>query len=208
MTRTRRSAPRWPYEPPGRPRPARAPHPPTLAPAPGGGDRAGCAMLSLVVARGRNGAIGQGGTIPWQAPEDLAFFQRETLGGAIIMGRRTWDSLPRRPLPRRHNIVVTSRPLAGPDAVVPDIDAALAEARRAGHARVYGVGGARIYDALLPLAERLVITEVALDIAGADTFFPAFDERDWALVGQFPLRDMPPVCVAHEYLRRPIVPAR
>ncbi|NYS24666.1 dihydrofolate reductase [Rhodobacteraceae bacterium 2376] len=164
-------------------------------------------MLSLVVARGRNGAIGLGGAIPWHAPEDLAFFQRETLGGALIMGRRTWESLPRRPLPRRHNIVVSSTALEGPQAVVASIDAALAEAQRAGHARVYGVGGARIYAALMPLAERLVVTEVEIDIAGADTFFPEFDLREWALVGSFPLREVPPVCVAHEYLRRPLVPA-
>ena len=58
-------------------------------------------MLSLVVARARNGAIGQAGTIPWHAPEDLAFFQRETTGGAVIMGRNTWESLPLRPLPGR-----------------------------------------------------------------------------------------------------------
>ena len=56
-------------------------------------------MLTLIVARARNGAIGRKGTIPWEAPEDLAFFQRETLGGAVIMGRATWDSLPKRPLP-------------------------------------------------------------------------------------------------------------
>ena len=66
-------------------------------------------MLSLVVARARNGAIGRAGTIPWHAPEDLAFFQRETTGGAVIMGRNTWDSLPFKPLKNRLNIVVTSR---------------------------------------------------------------------------------------------------
>ena len=164
-------------------------------------------MLSLIVARARNGAIGRGGAIPWHAPEDLAFFQRETLGSAVIMGRRTWESLPRRPLPRRHNIVVSSASVAGPEAVVATVDAALAEARAAGCARVYGIGGAAIYAALLPLAQRLVVTEVNLSIDGADTFFPAFDVQDWALVDRFPLRAAAPVCVAHEYLRHPLVPA-
>ena len=65
-------------------------------------------MLSLVVARARNGAIGKDNLIPWHAPEDLAFFQRETTGGAIIMGRKTWESLPFKPLKNRLNCVVSS----------------------------------------------------------------------------------------------------
>ena len=66
-------------------------------------------MLTLIAARARNGAIGKDGTLPWHIPEDLKFFKRETLGGAIIMGRRTWESLPARfrPLPGRRNVVVT-----------------------------------------------------------------------------------------------------
>ena len=66
-------------------------------------------MISLVVARARNGAIGRENTIPWHAPEDLKFFQRETLGGVIIMGRNTWDSLPFKPLKNRVNLVVSSK---------------------------------------------------------------------------------------------------
>ena len=66
-------------------------------------------MISLVVACARNRAIGRGNTIPWHAPEDLKFFMRETMGGAVIMGRKTWESLPVRPLKGRMNIVVTSQ---------------------------------------------------------------------------------------------------
>ena len=65
-------------------------------------------MLTLIAARARNGAIGKDGTLPWHIPEDLKFFKRETLGGAIIMGRRTWESLPFKPLKDRLNLVVTS----------------------------------------------------------------------------------------------------
>lgn len=98
-------------------------------------------MISLIVARARNGAIGRGNTIPWDAPEDLKFFQRETLGGAVIMGRNTWDSLPKRPLPRRLNIVVTSRPAEGADALFVPLAQAVNTARQAGYFRIYAIGG-------------------------------------------------------------------
>lgn len=163
-------------------------------------------MLTLVVARSRNGAIGKENTIPWAAPEDLAFFQRETLGGAVIMGRRTWDSLPKKPLPRRMNIVVTSRAGQGRtdmgDALFVPMEQALGAARDAGHARIYGIGGQKIYEALLPLADRLLITEVDLEISNADAFFPPFDPAQWRLVSSIILRTTDPACVLHEYLRR------
>jgi len=158
-------------------------------------------MLTLVVARARNGAIGRNGTIPWSAPEDLAFFQRETTGGAVIMGRKTWESLPKRPLPRRLNIVVTRTAGEG-DAIFVPMPRALETAFSAGHRRVYGIGGEGIYRALLPLADRLLITEVDLDITDADAFFPAFDLADWHLAGTISLRAEGPACVLHEYLRR------
>jgi dihydrofolate reductase len=157
-------------------------------------------MLTLIVARARNGAIGRAGTIPWHAPEDLAFFQRETTGAAVIMGRKTWESLPKRPLPRRLNIVVTSHPADG-DAAFVTLDAAIPTAKAAGHMRIYGIGGQGIYRALLPLADRLLITEVALDVPDADAFFPAFDAGDWHPAGTLPLRADDPTCTLHEYLR-------
>lgn len=159
-------------------------------------------MISLIVARARNGAIGRDGTIPWHAPEDLAFFQRETLGGAVIMGRKTWASLPRRPLPRRLNIVVTSQAQEPHDSTlfVP-LDKALDAARSAGYLRVYGIGGVGIYQALLPKADRLLITEVALDVPDADTFFPEPDATAWRLNASLTLREDEPRCVLTELLR-------
>ncbi|WP_071795626.1 dihydrofolate reductase [Natronohydrobacter thiooxidans] len=160
-------------------------------------------MLSLIVARARNGAIGRDGTIPWHAPEDLAFFQRETLGGAIIMGRRTWDSLPKRPLPRRLNIVVTSTPRAAEDSTLfVSLENALDAARAAGHLRLYAIGGAGIYRAFLPQADRLLITEVDIDVPDADTFFPPIMPEEWRLAASLPLRQDNPRCVLTEYLRR------
>ena len=143
-------------------------------------------MLTLIAARARCGAIGRDGTIPWHAPEDLRQFQRETLGGALIMGRRTWESLPTRPLPRRLNVVV-SRDAGLAEHVAPDPLAALETCAAEGYSRVYGIGGTAIYAALLPHAHRLLVTEVQTDIPGADAHFPDFDEGDWREIARRPL---------------------
>jgi dihydrofolate reductase len=158
-------------------------------------------MISLVVARARNGAIGKNNDIPWHAPEDLKAFQRETLGGAIIMGRNTWDSLPFKPLKNRLNIVVSSSPDAA-ETVVSSVEDAIDLARAQGYARIYGIGGAGIYRAMLPMADRLLITEVELEIAAADAFFPEFDADQWDVLARQELRSQDPACVMVEYLRR------
>jgi len=158
-------------------------------------------MLSLIVARGANGAIGRDGDIPWSVPEDLKFFQRETMGGAIIMGRRTWESLPVKPLARRMNIVVT-RDLGLAEHVVADPAEAVAAAHAAGYRRVYGIGGEGIYRALLPVADRLLVTEVDVEVEGADAFFPAFEEAEWRELGRLELGGDGPGAVVRELVRR------
>ncbi|MBR3372040.1 MAG: dihydrofolate reductase [Rhodobacteraceae bacterium] len=158
-------------------------------------------MISLIVARARNGAIGRGNTIPWDAPEDLKFFQRETLGGAVIMGRNTWHSLPKRPLPRRLNIVVTSRPADGADALFVPLAQAVNTARQAGYFRIYAIGGAGIYRAFLPLADRLLITEVDIDVPDADTFFPPVAGDEWTATAELGLRKDAPACIVREFRR-------
>jgi dihydrofolate reductase len=158
-------------------------------------------MITLIVARARNGAIGKDNAIPWEAPEDLAFFQRETLGGALIMGRMTWDSLPFKPLPRRLNIVVSSRGVEA-ETVLPSVEAAVEHAYASGYRRVYGIGGTAIFAELMPRADRLVVTEVDLDIADPQAVFPSFDPAEWERVGGQLLRDAGPRCEASEYLRR------
>lgn len=160
-------------------------------------------MITLIVARARNGAIGKDNDIPWHAPEDLKAFQRETLGGAVIMGRNTWDSLPVKPLKNRLNIVVSSNPQAA-ERVVPSIEAAIALARTEGYMRIYGIGGAGIYKGMLGLADRLMITEVDLEIAEADAYFPAFAAEDWRVTAEMPLRAEAPACLLREYQRKPV----
>lgn len=158
-------------------------------------------MITLIVARAENGAIGRDGDIPWHLPEDLKSFQRETLGGALIMGRNTWESLPVKPLPRRLNIVVSSRPDAA-EVVAPSVSAAVQIASDKGYDRIYGIGGARIYEAMIPLANRLMISEVEIRVQNADTFFPILDLDSWCLINERSLRSVGPKCYLHEYLRR------
>ncbi len=157
-------------------------------------------MITLIAARARNGAIGKDGDIPWHIPEDLALFKRETLGGALIMGRRTWESLPVKPLKNRLNIVV-SRDTSLTDHVVPSVQAAVALAQEHGYFRLYGIGGQAIYEALLPHAHRLLITEVDIEVADADAFFPEIEDANWELASQQPLGTQPDA-VAHELLKR------
>jgi len=159
-------------------------------------------MLTLIAARARNGAIGRDGTIPWHAPEDLKAFQRETRGGAVIMGRHTWESLPFRPLKDRLNVVVSRVGATGADVVCSDVKGALDACAQAGFARIYGIGGARIYADLMPHAHRLMLTEVDLDVPDADTFFPDIDAAQWVELSRHTLRGDPPACVLRELLRR------
>ena len=134
------------------------------------------ASLTLVVATDRKGGIGINNTLPWRLPEDLAFFKRTTSGHTIIMGRKTFDSIGR-PLPNRRNIVVTRNPdwqHAGAEAVL-SLDEAIA---LAGEGECFVIGGAQIYTSALPLAQRLIITEIDAEF-DCDAYFPAFDKNQW-----------------------------
>ena len=132
--------------------------------------------MSLVAAVARGGVIGRDGGLPWRLPEDVAHFKELTTGHSVVMGRRTWDSLPERfrPLPGRRNVVVTRN--ADWSSVGAEragsVEEALALLRD--HDRVFVIGGAEIYAAALPYADELVLTEVELDAEG-DTFFPEWD---------------------------------
>jgi len=134
--------------------------------------------ITLVVARAQNGVIGREGKLPWHEPEDLKHFKAVTTGHAMIMGRKTWDSLGR-PLPKRRNIVVTRQSgFSAPGAeLFPDLATAITAAR-ATDPEPCIIGGATIYAQALPLATRLVLTEVHLAVAG-DASFPAIDESQW-----------------------------
>jgi dihydrofolate reductase len=132
----------------------------------------------LIAALAANRVIGAGGKLPWRLPEDLRHFKALTLGHPVIMGRKTWESLALRPLPGRENIVVTRSPAYdAPGAhVAASLEAALALC--AGEALAFVIGGAELYEAALPLADGLVLTEIGRDYAG-DALFPQFDRSAW-----------------------------
>jgi dihydrofolate reductase len=132
--------------------------------------------LGLVYARSRNGVIGKGGVLPWYLPEDLAHFKRVTLGHPVIMGRKTWDSLPPRfrPLPGRLNIVVTRQPQWQAEGASRVSSLAEALALCEGRAEAWVIGGAQIFHEALPLAQYCEVTEIESDFDG-DVFAPALD---------------------------------
>lgn len=145
-------------------------------------DRSGplVSCVVLVVARAANGVIGRDGRIPWRIPEDLRRFRRLTIGKPCIMGRKTWQSLPKKPLPDRLNIVLTRDPLfAAPGAFVAhSLDAAAARARSESADEIAVIGGARLYGETLPFADAIYLTEVHADFEG-DAVFPQIVPEEW-----------------------------
>jgi dihydrofolate reductase len=142
--------------------------------------------VALVWAEARGGVIGDDGTIPWHLPEDLAHFKALTLGGTVVMGRRTWNSLPERfrPLAGRRNVVLTRD--AGWSAEGAEIAHSLDEildatGRDGASAPVWVIGGGQVYAQAAAAASRLEVTELDLDVVG-DTTAPRIDPARWAAV--------------------------
>ena len=133
--------------------------------------------LALIAAIDRHGAIGRNGDLLWHEAEDQRHFRRVTLGCPVIMGRRTWDSLPARfrPLPGRRNVVVTRNPAWQAEGAerAASLEAALALVAAA--PRAFVIGGGELYALALPRADELVLTEIEAAFEGADTHFPAVD---------------------------------
>jgi dihydrofolate reductase len=136
--------------------------------------------IALVVAMAENRVIGKGGTLPWRIPEDMKWFREITMGKPCIMGRKTWESLPKKPLPGRINIVVTrdSRYVADGATVVTSFDDAVTAAMRHEPEEISVLGGAQIYAEAMKRADRIYLTRVHKAFDG-DAFFPATDEREW-----------------------------
>jgi dihydrofolate reductase len=138
------------------------------------------AEIALIAAVARNGVIGRGNALVFNEPADQRHFRELTLGCPVIMGRRTWDSLPARfrPLPGRRNVVVSRNPTlqAAGAEVAADLAHALALVAEA--PRAFVIGGARLYAEALPLADTLVLTEIDADLDG-DAFFPTWDRSQF-----------------------------
>jgi dihydrofolate reductase len=136
--------------------------------------------IALVVAMAENRVIGKGGALPWRIPEDMKWFREITMGKPCIMGRKTWESLPKRPLPGRSNIVVTRARAYRADGatVVNSFDDAVSAAMRETPEEIAVLGGAQIYVEALARADRIYLTRVHAAFAG-DVFFPALDPGQW-----------------------------
>ena len=141
--------------------------------------------IVLITAMTMNRVIGKEGALPWCIPEELAWFKARTLGHTVIMGRKTWESLPEksRPLPTRWNIVVTSQPDYQADGAI--------VARSLTHAldmaqpgtSVFVIGGASLYEQALPMADAVLISLVHQLVEG-DTYFPKLEEGEWFYIGK------------------------
>ena len=142
--------------------------------------------LHLIFARARNGVIGNQGALPWRLPEDLAHLKRTTMGCPVIMGRKTWDSLPAkfRPLPGRLNVVVTRQNDWHAEGAVRADSLAQAAALCPQDAEVWVLGGAEIYAQALSLASTAVVTEIDADFDG-DAYAPQFGPQ-WTKTAGLP----------------------
>ena len=159
--------------------------------------------LALIVAISEDGTIGNQGKIPWHIREDLQRFKRLTMGHPIIMGRKTHESIGK-PLPGRTNIVLTQNPnFTAPPGVLtfPSLDAALDHCRRQNDQSVFVIGGSKVYEAALPLADKLFVTEVHRRVPG-DTRFPEYNHDEWTEGG----REDGPDCSFVECARRTVTP--
>jgi dihydrofolate reductase len=161
-------------------------------------------MLSIIAAVARNGVIGKDNQLLWHLPEDMRHFRETTRGKPVIMGRNTWESLPDafRPLPGRHNIVISRNPAYQPAGAT--LASTLEDAiLKAGDAEeVFVIGGAELYRQALPIADRLYLTEIDQDYEG-DAFFPDIPKTCWERVSRKAMIDSSGAAFVFALYRRP-----
>lgn len=145
-------------------------------------------IISIIAAIARNGVIGRDGTIPWRLPADLHHFRELTTGHAVIMGRKTYESIGR-PLPGRVNIVITRQPVYRAEGVLIAHSLGMA-LDMAGGREVFIAGGGEIYAQALSIADRLYLTILDADFAG-DTLFPAIPPQAFREISRKPFTDEP-----------------
>lgn len=134
-----------------------------------------------IVAMGRNNEIGFHGDMPWHIPEDLRHFKELTMARPVIMGRATWLSIPRRPLPGRRNIVLSRSDEFSPRGAERAASLSEALALCPPPEIPFIIGGGSVYADAMPLLTRIYVTRIDADFPDADTFFPAIDSKDWSL---------------------------
>lgn len=135
-------------------------------------------MISIIVAISQDHGIGKDNNLLWRIPEDMKRFKSLTMGHCVIMGKRTWESLPKRPLPGRRNIVLTDLPGECIDCSVTAYSIEDAISKSEGCKEIFIIGGGAVYRQFMPLADRLYITRIHRN-APADTWFPEISEKEW-----------------------------
>ena len=134
-------------------------------------------MFSIIAAIGKNSELGQGGDLVFHIKEDMKYFRETTTGHKVIMGRKTWESLPGK-LPHRENIVISRHPVSGADATIHDLPDFIARHKNTPE-EIFVIGGGSIYAEFLPYATALYLTEVDASAPSADVFFPKFDKSKY-----------------------------
>ena len=138
-------------------------------------------MISAIVAVNNDWGIGYNGNLLEHIPEDLKYFKQLTTGNTVIMGRKTWDSLPNKPLPNRTNIVITNNTNMEGQAEFMDLTDTMLYFIYNKNDDIFIIGGGKIYEELLPMCDRVYVTKIFKDHDQVDTYFPNLDESDdWA----------------------------
>nr|AIA16918.1 Dihydrofolate reductase [uncultured bacterium] len=139
-------------------------------------------IVSLIAAASDNNVIGKDNWMPWHLPAELAYFRDVTRGKPVIMGRKTLDAMGR-PMPKRHNIVVSRQQdlqVEGVDTAH-SVEEAIELTTKDAMEEIFVIGGEQIYSAFLPHADRIYLTRVHTNIEGGEAFFPEFDENEWSI---------------------------
>lgn len=142
-------------------------------------------MIAAIVCVDKNFGIGSCGQLLESYPEDMTFFKKKTSGNIVVMGRKTWDSLPKKPLSNRLNIIITSKLIENTDSIIfitmenfiKQLDELKKDSRD-----IYIIGGASIYEQLLPYCDKIYMTMIPKVYENADTFFPQLNQKEWKII--------------------------
>lgn len=142
-------------------------------------------MIAAIVCVDKNFGIGSCGQLLESYPEDMTFFKKKTSGNIVVMGRKTWDSLPKKPLFNRLNIIITSKLIENTDSIIfitmEDFIKQLDELKKDSR-DIYIIGGASIYEQLLPYCDKIYMTMIPKVYENADTFFPQLNQKEWKII--------------------------
>ena len=134
-------------------------------------------MISMIASVGKNMELGKNNNLIWHFKEDMKFFKETTMGHKVIMGRKTYESLPGN-LPGREMIVISTKTVDGDVTVLNDINS-IVDKYKNSQEEIFIIGGASIYKEFLPYASKIYLTEICAEDLAADTFFPSFNKDDW-----------------------------